>query len=107
MDPPSPLLLAHELLPLIFSPSGVPVPPELLSTATRQAHHFLTSTPDDPLAYWQPITLRREVEEERADYVLCKSRGVVLLRLVVPGPVGSAAGAGSCSNVVAGPRGRS
>ena len=72
MNPPSPLLVAHELLPLIFSPSPAPVPPSLLSTPTRQAHHFLTSTPDDPLAYWQPITLRKEVEEERLDYVQCE-----------------------------------
>jgi hypothetical protein len=60
MDLPSPLQACTSLLPLLLSPTPVPLPSSLLSNPTRQAHHYL-STPVSAAAYLQPVKVDSEV----------------------------------------------
>lgn len=64
--PPTPFLLS--LLPLILSPTPVPLPPVLLSDAARQAAHYLALTPEDD-AYWTAGTRDVEVVRKRREMI--------------------------------------
>jgi hypothetical protein len=55
MDP-LPASLTTALLACLIPQPNVPLPPDLLSTALLQRHHFLPPTLDEPLAHFSLLS---------------------------------------------------
>jgi len=66
--PPHPFLLS--LLPFLFSPDSLQIPPQLLSTPTSQAIHYLSLNEQDE-RYYTLGTKDSEVELARREIVEC------------------------------------
>lgn len=66
--PPHPFLLS--LLPFLFSPDSLQIPPQLLSNATIQAIHYLSLNEQDE-RYYTLGTKDSEVELARREIVEC------------------------------------